>query len=85
MFRTDRHSCRAGSRGILNKLVVLIAATVLGVIVTAHGETVAAPHVGSNSSKLAGAFVNWGASRPRVYVAGLGKMAEARAFVGDGR
>jgi hypothetical protein len=60
MPRTDRHWCGAGARGVLNKLVVLIAATAVSVIVAAHGETTAAPRVGANSSKFAGAFVNWG-------------------------
>src|SRR5471030_489274 len=59
MLRTDQHSCGAGSRGGQNKLVVLIAVTALIVIVAAHGETTAASR-GANSSKLAGAFVNWG-------------------------
>src|ERR1700692_1576555 len=60
MLRTDRHWCGAGSRGVLNKLVVLIAATALSAIVAARGEPPAASRVGANSSKLAGAFVNWG-------------------------
>ena len=85
MLRTDRHWCGAGSRGVLNKLVVLIAATALSAIVAAHGETTAASRVSANSSKFAGAFVNWGAVGRERYVAGLGKMAEAGAFVGAGR
>jgi hypothetical protein len=61
MLRTDQPLCGAGPRGVLNKLGVLIAATALSVIVAAHGETTAASSAGANSSKLAGAFVNWGA------------------------
>ena len=43
------------------------------------------PRVDANSSKFAGAFVNWGPVGREHYVAGLGKMAEAGAFVGAGR
>jgi hypothetical protein len=60
VFRTDRHSSGTGYRGGLAKLVVLIAATALSAIVSAHGATTAAPRVNANSSKFAGAFVNWG-------------------------
>ena len=60
MLLTDRHSCGAGYRGVLRKLVVLITAAALSAIVAAH-ETTAAARVGVNSPKLAGAFVNWGA------------------------
>src|ERR1700684_3328276 len=61
MFRTDRHSCGAGYRGVVNKLVFLVAAAALSAIVAVHGETAAASRVSADSSKLAGAFVNWGA------------------------
>ncbi len=46
--------------GVFGKLTRVIAAMVLSGIVAAHGETDVAWRVSSNSSKLAGAFVNWG-------------------------
>lgn len=52
MFRTDDRS--------LGKLAGVVAALALSGIVSAHGETDVASRVSSNSSKFAGAFVNWG-------------------------
>lgn len=52
MFRTDDRS--------LGKLAGVVAALALSGMVSAHGETDAASRVSSNSSKFAGAFVNWG-------------------------
>lgn len=52
MFRTDDR--------ILGKLAGVVAALALSGIVSAHGETDVASRVRSNSSKFAGAFVNWG-------------------------
>jgi len=64
MVRTDRNR-RGDSTGrhqeIFRKLVIVIAAVALSGIVMVHGETNAAPPVGLNSAKIAGAFVNWGA------------------------
>ena len=40
--------------------MVLIAAAAFDAIVAAHGEPTSGSRVGADSSKLAGAFVNWG-------------------------
>jgi hypothetical protein len=55
MFRTDRTA--GGSRR--SQWVVLVALVLAGIL-SAHGETDAASRITSNSSKFAGAFVNWG-------------------------
>src|SRR5258708_11422528 len=60
MFRTDRSA--GGSRRrqwAAKKLAAVVAALVLAGILSAHSETDAAG-ITSNSSKFAGAFVNWG-------------------------
>jgi hypothetical protein len=60
MFRTDRTA--GGSRRsqwAAKKLAAVVAALVLAGILSAHSETDAAG-ITSNSSKFAGAFVNWG-------------------------
>jgi hypothetical protein len=57
MLQTDR--MRAAPER-LKRLIVVLGAMALSAIVAAHGETNAASRVSSNSSKFAGAFVNWG-------------------------
>src|SRR5258708_8148000 len=60
MFRPDRTA--GGSRRsqwAAKKLAAVVAALVLAGILSAHSETDAAG-ITSNSSKFAGAFVNWG-------------------------
>lgn len=52
MFRTDDF--------ILGRLAGAVAVLALSGIVAAHGETGVTSQVRSNSSKFAGAFVNWG-------------------------
>jgi hypothetical protein len=51
--------CRTDGR-ILGRLAGVVAALALSGIVAAHGETDVASRASSNSSKFAGAFVNWG-------------------------
>jgi hypothetical protein len=64
MVRTDRSLLRKGKshhRGIMRRLVVVMAAVALSGIVVTRGETNATATVDPNSAKFAGAFVNWGA------------------------
>jgi hypothetical protein len=60
MFRTDRAAeGRGGGRWIATRLVVLVSLLLTGLL-AAYGQTAVASRDASNSSKLAGAFVNWG-------------------------
>jgi hypothetical protein len=47
-------------RWLTKRLAVVLATLALSGILSAQGETLAAPRATLNSSKLAGAFVNWG-------------------------
>jgi hypothetical protein len=58
MFRTDRSG--RGQGWLTKRLAVTVAALALGGVLSADAETNVASRVTSNSSKLAGAFVNWG-------------------------
>ena len=61
MFRTDRTA--GGSRRsqwVAKRLAAVMVALVFTGILSVHGETDAASRITSNSSKFAGAFVNWG-------------------------
>src|ERR1700733_8527345 len=61
MLRTNRHGGGTGTRGAMNRLTILIAAAALSAILAVHAGTAAASRDNAGSSKLAGAFVNWGA------------------------
>ena len=61
MLRTDWAAGESRRRRWLaNRLAVVMAALALAGTLSAYGKTDAASHVPSNSSKFAGAFVNWG-------------------------
>ena len=61
MLRTDRaagHGRR--SQWLARGLSLILAVAALAGVFSAHGATNVAPGAASNSSRLAGAFVNWG-------------------------
>jgi hypothetical protein len=61
MLRTDRTAGRRGrARWIVNRLAAALAVLALAGTASVDGATKAASGPTSNSSKLAGAFVNWG-------------------------
>ena len=61
MFRTDRPAGRRGcGRWITKKLAVALTFFALAGMAAVEGAPPAASRIGSDSSKLAGAFVNWG-------------------------
>jgi hypothetical protein len=61
MFRTDRTDGKSRrSQWVARRLAVVLAVLTLAGILSADGETDAAASITSNSSKFAGAFVNWG-------------------------
>jgi hypothetical protein len=61
MSRTDQTAGRSGrAQWIINRLVAVLAVLALAGSASVDGATKAASGLGSNSSKMAGAFVNWG-------------------------
>jgi len=60
MFRIDRAAeGRGGARWIATRLAVLASLLLTGIL-AAYGQTAVVSRAASDSSKLAGAFVNWG-------------------------
>jgi hypothetical protein len=61
MFRTDRPAGRRGcGRWIAKRLAVALTVLALAGTAAVEGAPPAASRIGSDTSKLAGAFVNWG-------------------------